>query len=159
MWLFSNFHAVLCKSAPFLVPSELMQREENLKKNLFISIFGASFFLRCIFKNLFHIFQVSNKVSQNCVKLKVSIYIQLLPRSIIRRHTISIKVKSFPNSKTEAVVDDLGPKKISSETQKKTSILVKPHQLQGVFLANKPKRLCLICENVNFPATKISYFP
>ena len=65
----------------------------------------------------------------------------------------------FPNSKTEAVVDDLGTKKISSETQKKTSILVKPHQLQGVFLANKPKRLCLICENVNFPATKISYFP
>ena len=63
----------------------------------------------------------------------------------------------FPNSKTEAV-DDLGPKKIPRNS-KKRSILVKPHQLQGVFLANKPKRLCLICENVNFPATKICYFP
>ena len=80
-------------------------------------------------------------------------------RSIIPRHT-SIKVKSFPISKFENRSSRwFGYKKISPETQKNRSILVKPHQLQGVFLANKPKRLCLICENVNFPATKISYFP
>ena len=80
-------------------------------------------------------------------------------RSIIPRHS-SIKVKSFPIPNFENRISRwFGYKKISPETQKKRSILVKPHQLQGVFLANKPKRLCLICENVNFPATKISYFP